>query len=59
MIPDAEYSDDNQSVMIYVKDMHDMYKEGLEYEELSMKNEAILKALGEENFRNIYHRPET
>lgn len=50
VIPDAEYSDDNQSVMIYVKDMHDMYKEGLEYEELNLKNEAILKALGEENF---------
>ncbi len=50
IIPDSEYLDDNQSVMIYVKDMHDMYKEGLEYEELNLKNEAILKTLGEENF---------
>ena len=50
IIPDTEYLDDNQSVMIYVKDMHDMYKEGLGYEELNLKNEAILKALGEENF---------
>ncbi len=50
VIPDSGYSDENQSVMIYVKDMHDMYTEGLENEELTLKNEAILKALGEENF---------
>lgn len=50
VIPDSHYTDDNQSVMVYVKDMHDMYQEGLEYEELSLKNEAILKTLGEENF---------
>ncbi len=53
MIPDSNYTDDNQSVMVYVKDMHDMYQEGLGYEELSLKNEAILKALGEEKFRNL------
>ncbi|XCP83517.1 response regulator [Roseburia hominis] len=50
VLPDAEYSDKNQSVMIYVKDVQDMYKEGLGYEELNLKNEAILKTLGEENF---------
>lgn len=50
VIPDSNYSDDNQSVMVYVRDMHDMYQEGLGYEELNLKNEAILKALGEENF---------
>jgi len=50
VIPDADYTDDNQSVMFYVKDMHDMYKEGLGYEELNLKNEAVLRALGEENF---------
>jgi len=50
VIPAADYSDENQSVMIYAKDVDDMYKEGLEYEELNLKNEAILRALGEENF---------
>jgi len=50
VIPDSDYSDENQSVMLYVKDMHDLYKEGLESEELGLKNEAVLKALGEENF---------
>lgn len=50
IIPDSSYSDENQMVMIYVKDVHDIYKEGLEYEELNLKNEAILKTLGEENF---------
>lgn len=50
VIPDPNYTDDNQSVMIYVKDVQDIYKEGLEHEELNLKNEAILKSLGEENF---------
>lgn len=50
IIPDSNYTDDSQSVMIYVKDVHDVYKQGLEHEELNLKNEAILKALGEENF---------
>jgi len=50
VIPDSGYTDENQSVMIYVKDMHDMYKKGLRSEKLGLKNEAILKALGEENF---------
>lgn len=50
VIPDHNYTDDSQSVMIYVKDVQDIYKEGLEHEDLNLKNEAILKALGEENF---------
>lgn len=50
VIPDLDYTNESQSVMIYVKDVQDIYKEGLEHEELNLKNEAILKALGEVNF---------
>lgn len=50
VIPDLEYTNENQSVMVYVKDVEDIYKEGLQHEELKLKNEAILKSLGEVNF---------
>lgn len=50
VVPDFDYSDDNQSIMIYVKDVEDVYKEGLKHEALNIKTEAILKTLGRENF---------
>lgn len=50
IVPDANYSDDSQTVIMYVKDIHDIYGKGLELEELNIQNEEILKSLGEINF---------
>lgn len=50
IIPDSDYSDENQTVMIYVKDVHDLFKEGLEKEECNIRNQEIINSLGEQNF---------
>lgn len=50
VIPAPEYTNENQSVMIYIKDVQDVYREGLKHEELNLKNEVILQSLGEVNF---------
>lgn len=49
IVPDMDYSDNHQSVMLYVKDVHDMYREGLELEEVSLQNQEIIQSLGEMN----------
>jgi len=50
IVPDYDYTDDNQKVMIYVKDVHDLFKEGLEREEINIRNQEIINSLSEVNF---------
>lgn len=49
IIANSEYSDENQSVNIYVKDIHDTFKEGLEKEEINIQTQEINNILGELN----------
>ena len=48
--PDFDYTDDNQRVMIHVKDVHDIFRDGLEREEINIRNQEIINSLGEMNF---------
>ncbi|MCM1179285.1 MAG: response regulator [Clostridium sp.] len=50
IVPDCDYTDENQTVMIYVKDVHDIFRDGLEREELNIRNQEIISSLGEMNF---------
>lgn len=50
VIPDYNYSDDNQSAMLYVRDVHDIYRKGLELEEINIWNREIITSLGELNY---------
>lgn len=50
VIPDYDYSEDHQTVMIYCKDIHDIYSKGLALEELNTRNHEIIESLGEMNF---------
>lgn len=47
---DFDYTDDNQRVMIHVKDVHDIFRDGLEREEVNIRNQEIINSLGEMNF---------
>ena len=50
IVPDFDYTDDNQNVMICLKDIHDTFREGLAREEVNVRNQEIINALGETNF---------
>lgn len=50
VVPDLNYSENSQTVMLYVKDVHDVYRKGLESEEINIHNQEIIKSLGELNF---------
>jgi len=50
IIPDCDYTDDNQEVMICLKDIHDTFKEGLAREEVNLQNQEIINSLWETNF---------
>ncbi len=50
IVPDFDYTDDNQKVMICLKDVHDTFKDGLEREEVNIRNQEIINSLGETNF---------
>lgn len=50
IVPDFDYTDDNQRVMIHVKDVHDIFRDGLEREEINIRNQEIINSLGEMNF---------
>lgn len=50
IVPDFDYTDENQSVMIYTKDVHDAYREGLEREDMNIRNQEVIRSLGEQNF---------
>lgn len=47
IIADSDYSSDNQNVTIYVKDVNDVYREGLELEEINIQNREIVASLGQ------------
>ena len=51
------YSEENQGVMLYVKDMHDFYRESLEIEEVSVRNREIIIISGPEYGRHPHHAP--
>lgn len=48
--PSYDYTEDNPNVMIYVKDVHELFRDGLEREEINSKNQEIINSLGEMNF---------
>ena len=50
IVPDFDYTDDNQKVMICLKDIHDTFREGLAREEVNIRNQEIINSLGETNF---------
>lgn len=50
IVPDFDYTDDNQKVMICIKDIHDAFHEGLEREKVNIRNQEIINSLGETNF---------
>lgn len=50
IVPNFDYTDENQSVMIYTKDVHDAYREGLEREDINIRNQEVIRSLGEQNF---------
>ncbi len=50
IVPDFDYSDDDQKVMICLKDIHDTFNEGLAREEVNIRNQEIINSLGEANF---------
>lgn len=50
IVPASDYSEKNQVVMLYVKDIHDVYREGLELEEINIQNQEVINSLGELNF---------
>ncbi len=50
VVPDFDYTDDSQIVLLYAKDVHDVLREGLEWEESSIRRQEIIRALGEQNF---------
>lgn len=50
VVREYDYTDANQTVMLYVKDVHDIYREGLEREEVNIRNQEIIQSLGELNF---------
>lgn len=47
--PDSGYTDGNQTVLIYIKDVQDMLKESLELDETSVRLQEVTRTLGEQN----------
>ncbi len=50
VVPDSDYMQDHQTVRFYVKDVDDIYREGLLREEVHVRNQEVIKSLGEMNF---------
>lgn len=49
IIPDSGYTDTNQTVLIYIKDVQDMFRESLELDETSVRLQEVTRTLGEQN----------
>lgn len=49
VIPDSGYTDMNQTVLLYIKDVQDMLKESLELDETSVRLQEVTRTLGEQN----------
>ena len=50
VIPDYDYSPENQTVRLYVKDIHDLYRDSLNWEEINIRSQEIIQSLGEVNY---------
>lgn len=50
VVPDSGYSDQEQIVLLYMKDVQDMLKESLELDEASIRLQEVTRTLGEQNF---------
>lgn len=50
VVPDSEYTDQEQIVLIYIKDVQDLMKESLELDEASIRLQEVTRTLGEQNF---------
>ena len=50
VLPAYDYTDRNQNVMLYVKDVHDIYRKGIELDEFSIRNQEVIQALVDLNF---------
>lgn len=49
IVPDSGYTEDEQIVLLYMKDVHDMLKESLELDEASIRLQEVTRTLGEQN----------
>ena len=52
-VPDFTYSEADRTILLYDKDVHDVFQEGLEREDSSIRRQELIRALGEQNF-SIY-----
>ncbi len=50
IVPDADYSEQNQIVMLYEKDVHDIYGRGLALEEMSAQNDKRMAVIIKSRF---------
>ncbi len=50
IVPSFDCADKGQFAMLYIKDVHDVYRKGLELEETNIQNREIVSSLGEMNF---------
>ena len=50
VVPDSGYTDQEQIVLLYMKDVQDMLKESLELDEASIRLQEVTRTLGEQNF---------
>ncbi|MCI8401988.1 MAG: response regulator [Lachnospiraceae bacterium] len=50
VVPDFDYASNHRSVMICSKDVHDLYREGLEREDIHVRHQEIIRSLGEQNY---------
>lgn len=49
VVPDSDYADENQTVTLCVKDVHNVLKDGLAWEEMNIRSQEIIRILSEEN----------
>lgn len=50
IVPDADYSEQNQMVVMYERDVHDVYGKGLELEEMSAQNDKRMAVIIKSRF---------
>ncbi|HBA46325.1 MAG TPA: hypothetical protein DCZ91_00690 [Lachnospiraceae bacterium] len=50
IVPDSGYTEEEQVVLLYMKDVQDMLKESLELDEASVRLQEVTRTLGEQNF---------
>lgn len=50
VVPDSAYTEQEQIVLLYMKDVQDMLKESLELDEASVRLQEVTRTLGEQNF---------